>query len=88
MYVNKKQYRHINRSLFWKNLTPACSAGKGNCGVLGDKQLKNAILSNRRCFYQAVYRNTAAAAAQGSGCGWLVRSRVVSISMNNPPHVP
>ncbi|KAF9222803.1 manganese-superoxide dismutase precursor [Gyrodon lividus] len=63
---------HINHSLFWKNLAPASSEGKGNGGVLKSGPLKDAIdsafgsLENLKKEF-----NAATAAIQGSGWGWL-----------------
>ncbi|KAH8091791.1 manganese superoxide dismutase [Cristinia sonorae] len=63
---------HINHSLFWKNLAPAKSEGKGNGGVLADGPLKNAIVSAFGSFenFQQQF-TTATLGIQGSGWGWL-----------------
>jgi superoxide dismutase, Fe-Mn family len=64
---------HINHSLFWKNLAPSASEGKGSGGTLKDGPLKNAIveafgsLDNLKKEF-----NTTTAGIQGSGWGWLV----------------
>ena len=65
---------HINHSLFWKNLAPASSEGKGNGGVLADGPLKKAILESFGTFdnFKKEF-NTTTAGIQGSGWGWLVR---------------
>ncbi|KIK81956.1 hypothetical protein PAXRUDRAFT_154845 [Paxillus rubicundulus Ve08.2h10] len=63
---------HINHSLFWKNLAPPASEGKGKGGVLNPGPLKDAIdqafgsLDNLKKEF-----NAATAAIQGSGWGWL-----------------
>jgi Fe-Mn family superoxide dismutase len=65
---------HINHSLFWKNLAPPATEGKGNGGALKDGPLKAAILQNWGSV--DVFKkefNTATAGIQGSGWGWLVR---------------
>ncbi|GLB43106.1 putative destroys radicals which are normally produced within the cells and which are toxic to biological systems [Lyophyllum shimeji] len=63
---------HINHSLFWKNLAPAASEGKGNGGALKDGPLKDAVvaafgsLDNLKKEF-----NAATLGIQGSGWGWL-----------------
>ncbi|KAJ8517058.1 hypothetical protein ONZ45_g5729 [Pleurotus djamor] len=63
---------HINHSLFWKNLAPSASEGKGTGGELKDGPLKEAIiqafgsLDNLKKEF-----NTTTAGIQGSGWGWL-----------------
>nr|AYG96714.1 Mn superoxide dismutase 1 [Flammulina velutipes]UXX34476.1 Ffvmnsod1 protein [Expression vector pBHg-FfMnSOD1-OE] len=88
---------HINHSLFWKNLAPPASEGKGNGGVLQDGPLKAAIesafgsLDNLKKEF-----NTATAGIQGSGWGWLglnpstKRLEVVTTANQDPllTHVP
>ena len=65
---------HINHSLFWKNLAPSASEGRGNGGVLKDGPLKTAILETFGTFDQFKKEfNTMTAGIQGSGWGWLVR---------------
>jgi len=62
---------HVNHSLFWLNLAPGANNG-GNGGVLKDGPLKDLItrdfgsLENLKKEF-----NTATAAIQGSGWGWL-----------------
>ena len=81
MRVSERDYEsgrcaagHINHSLFWKNLAPSASEGKGNGGVLRDGPLKNAIVEAFGSFdnFKKEF-NTTTAAIQGSGWGWLVR---------------
>ncbi|KAG5635322.1 hypothetical protein H0H81_011716 [Sphagnurus paluster] len=63
---------HINHSLFWKNLAPSASEGKGNGGVLKDGPLKKAVeeaFGSLDGLKQAF--NTATLGIQGSGWGWL-----------------
>ena len=65
---------HINHSLFWKNLAPSATEGKGNGGALKDGPLKSAIVhiwGSVDVFKKEF--NTATAGIQGSGWGWLVR---------------
>ena len=64
---------HINHSLFWKNLAPASSEGKGNGGLLRDGPLKEAIIKTWGSLdtFKKEF-NTTTAAIQGSGWGWLV----------------
>ncbi|KAG5651326.1 hypothetical protein H0H81_009079 [Sphagnurus paluster] len=63
---------HINHSLFWKNLAPASSEGKGNGGTLKDGPLKNAIIDAFGSLENLKHEfNTTTAAIQGSGWGWL-----------------
>ncbi|KAK0451316.1 Manganese/iron superoxide dismutase [Desarmillaria tabescens] len=72
---------HINHSLFWKNLAPAHSEGKGNGGVLPAGSLKDAI---EKTF------------GSGSGWGWLglnpttKRLEIVTTANQDPllTHVP
>ncbi|TCD63723.1 hypothetical protein EIP91_005008 [Steccherinum ochraceum] len=63
---------HINHSLFWKNLAPSKSEGKGNGGVIADGALKNAITQTFGSFenFQQQF-TTATLGIQGSGWGWL-----------------
>ncbi|KAI0071875.1 manganese and iron superoxide dismutase [Panus rudis PR-1116 ss-1] len=59
---------HINHTLFWKNLAPPSQGG----GVLPDGPLKQALerdFGSVDAFKQKL--NTATAAVQGSGWGWL-----------------
>ncbi|KAH7103614.1 Mn superoxide dismutase [Auriculariales sp. MPI-PUGE-AT-0066] len=59
---------HINHSLFWKNLAPASQGG----GQLEDGPLKQALerdFGSIDAFKKEL--NTATAAIQGSGWGWL-----------------
>jgi superoxide dismutase, Fe-Mn family len=65
---------HINHSLFWKNLAPSATEGRGNGGALKDGPLRKAIIE-RWGSYEAFTRefNTTTAGIQGSGWGWLVR---------------
>ncbi|EIN14734.1 manganese superoxide dismutase [Punctularia strigosozonata HHB-11173 SS5] len=63
---------HINHSLFWKNLAPAASEGKGNGGALKDGPFKTALLEafgSLDAFKKEF--NTTTAGIQGSGWGWL-----------------
>ncbi|KAG6825308.1 hypothetical protein H0H92_004103 [Tricholoma furcatifolium] len=63
---------HINHSLFWKNLAPAASEGKGNGGALKDGPLKSAIVRDFGSLDNLKKEfNTTTAAIQGSGWGWL-----------------
>lgn len=65
---------HINHSLFWKNLAPPASEGKGNGGVLKDGPLKDAIIQTFGSIDNLKKEfNATTAAIQGSGWGWLVR---------------
>nr|QBO71396.1 superoxide dismutase 2 [Pleurotus ostreatus] len=63
---------HINHSLFWTNLAPSKSEGKGNGGVLAAGPLSDAIvrafgtLDNLKKEF-----NATTAGIQGSGWGWL-----------------
>ncbi|KAI0701098.1 manganese superoxide dismutase [Cytidiella melzeri] len=63
---------HINHSLFWKNLAPAKSEGKGNGGSLQDGPLKQAIEGQWHSLdaFKKEF-NTTTAGIQGSGWGWL-----------------
>jgi Fe-Mn family superoxide dismutase len=65
---------HINHSLFWKNLAPASSEGKGNGGSLKAGPLKDAIDQSFGSL-EALKKefNATTAGIQGSGWGWLVR---------------
>lgn len=64
---------HINHSLFWKNLAPAKSEGKGNGGAIQDGPLKAAIVQNWGSVDAFIKEfNATTAAIQGSGWGWLV----------------
>ncbi|KIY53931.1 manganese superoxide dismutase [Fistulina hepatica ATCC 64428] len=63
---------HINHSLFWKNMAPPASEGKGNGGVLKDGPLKIAIESTFGSLDSMTSKfNTITAGIQGSGWGWL-----------------
>jgi len=63
---------HINHSLFWKNLAPASSEGKGNGGVLKDGQLKTLIVEQWKSVDNFITEfNGTTATIQGSGWGWL-----------------
>ncbi|KAF8837712.1 manganese-superoxide dismutase precursor [Paxillus ammoniavirescens] len=63
---------HINHSLFWKNLAPAASEGKGNGGELKPGPLKDAIDSSFGSLDNLKKQfNATTAAIQGSGWGWL-----------------
>jgi len=63
---------HINHSLFWKNLAPASSEGKGNGGTLKDGALKDAISKKFGGLDKFIADfNAAAAGIQGSGWAWL-----------------
>jgi len=63
---------HINHSLFWKNLAPAQSEGKGPGGSLKDGPLKQVIDKDFGSFekFQKEF-NAAALGIQGSGWAWL-----------------
>ncbi|KAF9010566.1 manganese superoxide dismutase [Cyathus striatus] len=65
---------HINHSLFWKNLAPAASEGKGVGGVVKDGPLKDAIIQafGSVDHFKKEF-NATTAGIQGSGWGWLVR---------------
>ncbi|KAL1742646.1 manganese superoxide dismutase [Schizophyllum fasciatum] len=63
---------HINHSLFWTNLAPPSSEGKGNGGALKDGPLKEAITSVFGSVDDFKKQfNTTTAGIQGSGWGWL-----------------
>jgi Fe-Mn family superoxide dismutase len=65
---------HINHSLFWKNLAPAASEGKGIGGTLKPGPLKEAIDAAFGSFDKFKEEfNAATLGIQGSGWGWLVR---------------
>jgi len=67
---------HINHSLFWKNLAPSAAAQKGHGGALRDGPLKEAIVQAFGSVENMQKQfNATTAAIQGSGWGWLVRSR-------------
>ncbi|KAI0085991.1 manganese superoxide dismutase [Irpex rosettiformis] len=88
---------HINHSLFWKNLTPAFSEGKGLGGQFADGPLKTAILGTWGSFeaFQKEF-NTVTAGIQGSGWGWLGlnpsknRLEIITTANQDPllTHVP
>jgi len=63
---------HINHSLFWKNLAPSATEGRGNGGALKEGPLRKAIVE-RWGSYEAFTKdfNTTTAGIQGSGWGWL-----------------
>ncbi|TFK34300.1 manganese superoxide dismutase [Crucibulum laeve] len=63
---------HINHSLFWKNLAPAASEGKGHGGALKDGPLKAAIDQSFGSL-DALKKdfNATTAGIQGSGWGWI-----------------
>ena len=64
---------HINHSLFWKNLAPAGEAG-GKLPQGGP--LEKAIVKHFGTVEELKKKmNTATAAIQGSGWGWLVCCR-------------
>jgi Fe-Mn family superoxide dismutase len=88
---------HINHSLFWKNLAPAASEGKGNGGQLKDGPLKteiDATFGSLDAFKKQF--NTTTAAVQGSGWGWLglnpatKKLEIVTTSNQDPlsTHIP
>ena len=88
---------HINHSLFWKNLAPASSEGKGNGGVLKDGPLKSEIdatFGSLDAFKKQF--NATTAAVQGSGWGWLglnpatKKLEIVTTSNQDPlsTHIP
>lgn len=59
---------HINHTLFWRNLAPASEGG----GKLADGALKKAIERDFGGIEELKKKlNTATAAVQGSGWGWL-----------------
>ncbi|KAM5545366.1 hypothetical protein V8D89_000979 [Ganoderma adspersum] len=63
---------HINHSLFWKNLAPAKSEGKGNGGAINAGPLKSAIEQNWGSVDAFIKEfNATTASIQGSGWGWL-----------------
>ena len=71
--AERQRAGHINHSLFWKNLAPSASEGRGNGGVLKDGPLKTAILETFGTFDQFKKEfNTMTAGIQGSGWGWIV----------------
>ncbi|PBK64829.1 manganese and iron superoxide dismutase [Armillaria solidipes] len=88
---------HINHSLFWKNLAPAHSEGKGNGGVLPAGSLKDAIEKTFGSL-DALKKefNTTTAGIQGSGWGWLglnpttKRLEIITTANQDPllTHVP
>jgi Fe-Mn family superoxide dismutase len=65
---------HINHSLFWKNLAPSASEGKGVGGTFKPGPLREAVESTFGSIdnFKKEF-NTATLAIQGSGWGWLVR---------------
>ncbi|KAK0493538.1 Manganese/iron superoxide dismutase [Armillaria luteobubalina] len=88
---------HINHSLFWKNLAPAHSEGKGNGGVLPHGSLKDAIEKNFGSLDVLKKEfNATTAGIQGSGWGWLglnpttKRLEIVTTANQDPllTHVP
>uniref|UniRef100_Q92429 Superoxide dismutase [Mn], mitochondrial n=2 Tax=Ganoderma TaxID=5314 RepID=SODM_GANMI len=88
---------HINHSLFWKNLAPAKSEGKGNGGALADGPLKSAIEQNWGSVDNFIKEfNATTAAIQGSGWGWLglnpaTKRLEITTTANQDPllsHVP
>ncbi|KAF8733255.1 hypothetical protein AX14_003991 [Amanita brunnescens Koide BX004] len=88
---------HINHSLFWANLAPPSSHGKGVGGVLKDGPLKEAIVRDFGSYEAFVAEfNTTTASVQGSGWGWLgyspktKRLEVVTTSNQDPllSHTP
>ncbi|KAL9709105.1 hypothetical protein Ac2012v2_007455 [Leucoagaricus gongylophorus] len=63
---------HINHALFWKNLAPSASEGKGAGGQIKPGPLKDAIdaaFGNIENMKQQF--NATTAAIQGSGWGWI-----------------
>ncbi|KAI6147407.1 manganese superoxide dismutase [Pisolithus tinctorius] len=88
---------HINHSLFWTNLAPSHTEGKGVGGVLRDGPLKDAIISTFGSVETLKTEfNTTTAAIQGSGWGWLglnpssKRLEIVTTTNQDPllSHVP
>ncbi|EMD36656.1 manganese superoxide dismutase [Gelatoporia subvermispora B] len=88
---------HINHSLFWKNLAPAHSEGKGAGGALAAGPLKDALdatFGSVDAFKKEF--NAATAGIQGSGWGWLglnpgsKRLEIVTTSNQDPliTHIP
>ena len=71
---------HINHSLFWANLAPPSSHGKGVGGALKDGPLKEAIVRDFGSYEAFVAEfNTTTASVQGSGWGWLVSMHPVEM---------
>jgi len=63
---------HINHSLFWKNLAPSATEGRGCGGVLKEGPLKTAICERWGSLETLKKEfNTTTAGIQGSGWGWL-----------------
>ncbi|KAF9236305.1 manganese-superoxide dismutase precursor [Melanogaster broomeanus] len=88
---------HINHSLFWKNLAPSASEGKGHGGVLKPGPLADAIAADFGSFESLKTQfNTTTAGIQGSGWGWLglnptTRRLEITTTANQDPlltHVP
>jgi len=88
---------HINHSLFWKNLAPSATVGKGHGGTLKDGPLKKAIIDAFGSLENLTKEfNTTTAGIQGSGWGWLglnpstKRLEVVTTANQDPllSHVP
>nr|AIN76717.1 manganese superoxide dismutase [Ganoderma lucidum] len=88
---------HINHSLFWKNLAPAKSEGKGNGGAIKDGPLKSAIEQNFGSVEVFIKEfNATTASIQGSGWGWLglnpaTKRLEITTTANQDPlltHVP
>lgn len=64
---------HVNHSIFWKNLSPLPEKG-GKGGVPPKGPLLEAINKEWGSLDAFIQKfNTATAAVQGSGWGWLVR---------------
>ncbi|KAI0055365.1 manganese superoxide dismutase [Artomyces pyxidatus] len=88
---------HINHSLFWKNLAPSHSEGKGHGGVLKDGPLKEAILAKWGSLEKLKKEfNATTAGIQGSGWGWVgvnpvdKRLEIITTANQDPllSHVP
>nr|UAT87934.1 manganese/iron superoxide dismutase [Ganoderma sp. TQC-2021a] len=88
---------HINHSLFWKNLAPSKSEGKGSGGAIKDGPLKSAIEQNWGTVDAFIKEfNATTASIQGSGWGWLglnpttKRLEIVTTANQDPllSHVP
>ncbi|KAG2038225.1 Manganese/iron superoxide dismutase [Suillus americanus] len=75
---------HINHSLFWKNLAPASSEGKGNGGSLKAGPLKEAIEQTFGSLDTLKKEfNATTAGIQGSGWGWL-RLEITTTANQDP----
>ena len=72
---------HINHALFWKNLAPSASQGKGAGGQIKPGPLKDAIdaaFGNIENMKQQF--NATTAAIQGSGWGWIVSDEAFGLA--------